>query len=775
MTALKNQTLTKSRQLCFASNLLWQSCLFATLASPLLFSQTVHAEASQQTRFNIEAGALAPALNQFAQQAGVFISVDARLTRSKTTAGVQGSYSTRTALQELLNGSGLVYEFSGPKQITLSAEDSHGMITLPPVTVTAEKVKRSLQDTATAVTVVDGDAMQQAHYREINEVIEQVPNTIEHPFGVPSIRGVDGAGAAQGVFSFISGGRPRVSTVVDGLAETWTGQRYISTDVWDSEQVEVLRGPQSTTQGRNTMGGAVVMTTADPNWQPEAKLRAGYENQDAKYQLAGVVSGPLVEDQLAYRLAAEHLQGDSYIDYHIDDEETGDWSDDPGHSESTSLRGKLLWQPASIEQLSAKLTISHREAEGEYLNYINGPDYSDYDFDGDDNNTRLQDSNETSISLDLDYAINNDWSAKVLLGSQSYHSEFVQSPSTFYMDLDEDSVTLDARLVYEPMGSASNGMVGLYYYDRSEDIRIWDGGFEGTDDIDTWALYGEGNIAVTDTLSIIAGGRVEREHQVRDIVAWPGTSWQGIVDLDHAKTIYLPKLGVMYAANDHTSLSLTARKGYNAGGGALDWISSEFYTFDEERVTTFEASLRSSLWQQRLELNTTVFHNRFDGYLAYVMPRFTNLEEATSTGLELEIRAAVSESTLLSGSVGLLKTDITDAGEGYEELEGNEFGYAPKATASLGIQQQIGDDLSIAANAHYVSSYYSDASNDDDLKLDGYTTIAVNAQWQVIPQLSLSPYIKNLTNEEVVYRKTQYNQANVGGPRTIGLTVDLAY
>ena len=751
--------------------------IIATATASLPLATCVYAAPANSQYFEIMSGNLAMQLNQVATKADIYLAVDGELLTNKQGKSIKGNYTPLDALRALLVGTGLTAiqnadgTYSLIKEQTLTSPTASTW-QMDNITVTGEKINRSLSETVSSVTVLTDDQLQESHYTDVNQVIERVPNVIKHPFGIPNIRGVDGAGAAQGVFSFISGGRPRVSTSVDGLSESWTGVRYINTGLWDTKQVEVLRGPQSTTQGRNTLGGAVVVTTNDPTYEWEGKVRTGYENQDGKYQVAAVVSGPLIEDELAIRIAAERLSGNSFINYHLDD---SSWPKDPSESSSQSIRAKLLWEPLAIPELSAKLTLSQRNADGEYLNYINGPDFSDYDFDGDNHNTRLQNSEETSLSLDVQYQVSDDLTAYLLLGRQRYQTEFTQYPSLFYMDLEENSTTFETRLAYDPAEGRISGVAGLYYYNKDEDILIYDGGFDGTDKIKTIAVFGEATVNLTDQLDLIAGGRIEREHQTRDIVAWPGTAWQGEVDLDHAKSIFLPKLGVAYHLSPNSTVSLTARRGYNAGGGALDWDDSEFYTFDEERVTTYEAGIRSALMDNRLNLSASLFYNQFDGYLAYVSPRFTNLPEAESYGLEFEANAQIAPSFNLFGSFGLLHSKISDTKIGYESLKGNEFGYAPDLTVNLGFDHIIKSNWKWGGNAHFVNDYYSDASNTETMKVDGYTTLNLHTAYDINPNITISGYVNNLTDEEVIYRVTTYGQANVGAPRTLGVTLDYRF
>ena len=100
----------------------------------------------------------------------------------------------------------------------------------------------------------------------VYDSVAATPNATHNGAGIINIRGVEGTGPGTGYNTLVSGSRPRVSTTVDGMSESWNGQRYVDVSPWDVEQVEVLRGPQSTTQGRNTLAGAIVVNTKDPSF-----------------------------------------------------------------------------------------------------------------------------------------------------------------------------------------------------------------------------------------------------------------------------------------------------------------------------------------------------------------------------------------------------------------------------------------------------------------------------------------------------------------------------
>jgi len=649
---------------------------------------------------------------------------------------------------------------------------------LDTIKVTGEKIDRSLQETTTAVTVLDESDVDSGELDTANEVVEKVPNMITNPNGTPNIRGALGTGPAAGVYSFTTGARPRVSTTVDGLAESWSGQEYQDTGMWDVEQLEVMRGPQSTTQGRNSIGGAIVLQTKDPTFYWEGAVRAGYEGSENKQQLAAMVSGPLIENELAFRLAANGSMGTGYINYTIPEGDQWPW--DPAESEFSNVRGKLLWAPSSIPELTAKLTITRRDQEGEYLNVVNGDHFFDYDFhasfNDEPNNTRYQNTDTTTVSTDVAYEFSDEISLEVLLGTSEYNASFEQYPALFELQLEEESTTFETKLIFTPEDDNNSGVIGIYAYERKQNLDTSTKEFFGDDDVNTLALYGEGRFAMTGTVDLILGGRIEREEQERDVAGWPGLPWGGQVVTDIGETLYLPKIGLDYQWAPNNNLGFTVRKGYTPGAGALDWDNGDFYEYDKEEVVTYEISSRNVLANNTVSIVTNVFYNTLDDLQTLLNNRFVNLPEGKSYGLEMEINAEVARGLNLFGSIGTLQTEITEPDELNPEIKGNEFGYSPDYNLGIGFEQHLDMGIFFGMDANYVSEYYSNADNIEDETAGDYTIVNMHVGYEAA-SYTVRAYVRNLLDEEVLYRQADgfVPEAQVGPPLTAGIVADYRF
>ena len=175
------------------------------------------------------------------------------------------------------------------------------------IIVTARKRNETLLDVPVAVTAVSGDVLAK---RSINSVREAA--LLSPGLNINS----DGAGRAfvsiRGVGVTIqSTVQPGVGLFVDGIYRPNTA--YLNNPLNDVERIEVLRGPQGTLYGKNTLGGAINVITRQPGNVFEARGMASYAGPDNAWQVGASVAGPIVEDKLAVRVAGSHREQDGFI------------------------------------------------------------------------------------------------------------------------------------------------------------------------------------------------------------------------------------------------------------------------------------------------------------------------------------------------------------------------------------------------------------------------------------------------------------------------------
>lgn len=643
---------------------------------------------------------------------------------------------------------------------------------LPALVVTGEKMDKDIKETTTAVTVLHGEDIASGETKDVKELATQAPNVVTSSFGNIAIRGMSGNGAASGGYALITGARSRVSTVIDGGTQDWSGYNFTPSGVWDAQQVEVLRGPQSTTQGTSSIAGAVVIKTNDPTFTDEAAVRAGlehYENGNLKYNLGAMSSGALIDDELAYRIALDGTKGEGWMNYAQSDDEL-DTGPDVNDAENYNMRGKLLWEPASNPNLTAKLTVEHHKYEGEYLSWAN--DEED-DFSGalmtlgSGRNTRLQDSTTDAIAVDIDYNLGDGISNALYIAYSKSKISFDEYPGTTLLDISKDTTTIENRIIFNQPNAALTGVIGLFASKKDADTDITYRGqnwYTANDtSTTTLALYGEGSYALTEKTNLIGGARLEREEADRFIVN------DGRTDVDHddSETNLLPKIGLTHAISNTTTLGANIRKGYSPGGSAYQWDSTrEFYTYESEDVTAYELSSKSQ-FTNGATLVTSLFYNDYSNYQAMYNDRINNIDSAHTYGIELEATAWATDDLQLRSSIGLLRSEI----DNYQTSEGNDLPSAPEINASIGFTQYIGESWSFGSDVTYVGEYYSDLDNTEDYKAGDYVRTDARIQY-VNGSLTIDGYVKNLTDEDIIYQINggRSVRASVGQTRTIGLS-----
>ncbi|WP_413693120.1 TonB-dependent receptor [Psychromonas sp. KJ10-2] len=663
---------------------------------------------------------------------------------------------------------GIMLALSGQ---VMAEEPSHTEVMI----VTGEKMDRDIKDTTTAVTVIHGEDIDHTGAKTVNDVVIKAPNVVTSGFGSVNIRGVNGSGAATGFYAIRSGARQRVDTNVDGVSDAFTGYNFSGSGVWDVQQVEVLRGPQSTTQGENSIGGAVSVKTNDPTFAPEYAIRGGaeiYENGNVMKNVALMASGP-INDELAYRFAFDGTDGQSYITYDGDSIPV-----DPEDSQNLNFRGKLLWEPAFNEDLSIKLTTNYRKADGNYLNWANwdggtgyedetltlGTNYNEYLGRDYSYNTRIQDSDVYNVSTEINYKINSQVTSKTLISYNSQRNIFDQYPTEQTYNFKDKTAKIESQLTFTPTDSKFDGFVGIMAADRENTVSSESYSTEGKTDETRVGVFGEMNYYIDDQFTVTAGARVQREKQHREFSA---TYVTNEVDNDIQDTYLLPKLAFTYSPVEDTTFGISVRQGYNSGGlGYYNYGgASEVYTYESESVTAYEFSAKTA-FNNSTSINTAIFYNDYEDYQGISDYKITNVDESHTMGLEVELSHWLTDSLEVRPAIGLLKTEV----DSDDSFAGNELSNAPDFNASLALTQYVGENLTLGADVTYVSEYYSDLDNTEDYKAGEYAIIGTSVDY-TIGDLLISGYITNLTDEDVVYLINGGYRASVGQSRTVGLNL----
>ena len=231
----------------------------------------------------------------------------------------------------------------------LAAASATAQEALEEIVVTALKRAESLQDAPATVTAFDAETVEQARIQSMRDYVQLTSNmtlmeTQNNAFAFVNIRGL-----AQ-----IRNVDPTVAVVVDGVLQTTS--LGFSQELYDIQQIEVLKGPQGALYGRNATGGAVNITTKQPTADAEIYVRGGLGNGDL-VQFSGVASGPLGGDNVRGRVVVGYKDADGWRDNVATDVKADPYED-------LTVAGKLLWDIGERTALDLRLTVSQTESTG---------------------------------------------------------------------------------------------------------------------------------------------------------------------------------------------------------------------------------------------------------------------------------------------------------------------------------------------------------------------------------------------------------------------------
>ena len=613
------------------------------------------------------------------------------------------------------------------------AEESQQTTVLDEITVTGEKFERSQSSTGSSTTVVTGDQFKrEANLLSATQLLKRDVNILDTGLGndLPTVRGVDGSGPAVGAVAFFAGSRPRLNMQIDGRTSSYNELAFGTKSLWDMKQVEIYRGAQSYAQGRNAIAGAVVMTSNDPTqeWEGAAKLNMGNHRLA---QTAALISGPVVKDELAFRLSVDHQQRETAVDLpHYDPVGNPRWF------KATNTRAKLLWTPSALPDLYSRLTFNHlnaRAPQSETELQPNSPRYTP--------ERPVFQTRSASTIWDIGYQLSEHWKwENKLVYTHFIHDRKTTSP--FNTALPPNRRGVPARVdgnefQIEPIVKYENekyrGLFGLFYFNAKQDesVTMLNGRIARTpittnfnDKTKTKAAFGEITFTPDIPFELTLSARYEQEHHQRK-----GKSAMFSINRDKKYNVFLPKADIAWKINDDQRLGFKVGKGYNPGGAGVTFgVPYTSYEYDAEYVWNYELYHRWTSADKRLRINSNLFYNDYkDMQLPFTLgPNsivIRNADKVVTYGAEINTEWQATEKLALNAGIGMLKTDIKRYPN--SSIEGNKLARAPSFSGKVGANYRLLDHLEIGTNYIYNSSYYSTADNLANGKVGHYDQLDV--------------------------------------------------
>lgn len=611
---------------------------------------------------------------------------------------------------------------------SLSAQDRNQVennetgILLEGIVVTGELLDRSLSKTGNSVVILDEKELnEKAGVESVRDALGTVPNVsvITGTAKAPTIRGVDGTGPAENANAFFAGSRARLNWQIDGRPASYNEVVFGDFGIWDLDRIEILRGPQSTLVGRNSIAGTVIVKTKDPTFEKESAFQAAAGNYNQR-RASAMINAPIINNFLALRLTADWQGKSSSVNY----EPFANISD-PGEIEALSFRGKLLLLPRIGIDTRLLLTFAHQKYKSPQGEIVVRP------FEDRISNFSRQPVHKPSsksIGAEFETTLANNLKLEASMSATDF--SFKREAGTSEAKIDKEEFVFEPRLRYKN-SDGYQGVLGIHYFlaDQNEYINfINDNNFK--DKTDTFAVYAEGVIPLTEKIDMSLGLRYEREKRDRE----GGDDAGAIINIAQKETYeaLLPKLGFTWSPDHSTSWGVQVSRGYNAGGGG---VASSFpspfpltpYEYTPEYVWTYELFGRQKFSGNRIQTTQNIFFSDYkDMQLPFDLTPDDSRDEAfvvrnadkvITYGAEFGIKAEVTDKLTLDGGLGLLWTDIISYPN--SGVEGNKLFTAPNITATVGLTWKDGN-WRINANGKYTDAYFTDINNRARGKTDPY-------------------------------------------------------
>jgi iron complex outermembrane recepter protein len=679
--------------------------------------------------------------------------------------------------------------------------------TLEEIVVTATLRSTSVADLPQSVTVIDRDTLQSAGVQHFEDVLGLIPD-LNWAAGTSRPRFFQLRGIGE-VEQYQGAPNPSVGFLIDDIDFSGVG---MPATLFDTQQIEVLRGPQGTAYGANALAGLISVRTVEPGSDFELNSEITGADYDTRAAALAVGDG-FAGGSGGWRLVAQQYLSDGFRrNAYLDENSTN------GFDEGT-LRGKLRWQ--LTDTLRADLTLMH-------VNINNGYDgwsiYNTYTTYSNEPGRDVQVSNGAALRLvdsingvgelrsvtstansTITYSFDGDWGNDPFwLATTGYAPyDYFQSDNRTRRTLAED-----LRLIGDPsraLFGRLRWLAGVYALRLTESDRqafIWDAydaspeGTLGAGSSGLSSRYSATNVALYGSLDadlgardVLSGGLRLEQRQAH------------YADSADVQTPFPQETNHMIGGNvswtrrtgEGEHVYVTLARGYKGGGFNIgSGILSEQREFGPEALWSLETGLKYARADSPLELQTDVFYMRRQNMQVYLSEQLQqnnplnyvfytqNASNGENYGLEGEAAYRVGR-LQLSGSVSLLRTRYTGVSGLFSSLDidGRAQPFAPGYKLSAAVEYRHPTGWFARLDASALDSFYyytSDAQTSSAYNLENLRVGYQRGSW------TTSLWIRNLFDARYAQQGFYFglippnfpNQSflQLGDPRQVGITLN---
>jgi len=573
------------------------------------------------------------------------------------------------------------------------------------IIVTAQKREQTLAEVPMAISVVGAEELGERGIEDVQDLSFAVPGLTMREDGPGSytifLRGL----ANQ------SGSGALVTQYLDEAPLSLSGYDQLSPVPLDLERVEVLKGPQGTLYGQGSAGGTIRYITKAPDpseieGRVEGKLYS-VAHGEAGVGLTGVFNLPLVQDELALRVAGRYEAGGGWIDQPQAGITNGNGT------ELINVRAKLRWSPSELFEATGMVQV-HRADTDLGLGFEEpdravdiGPDRSKvmipkkFDF--------------TLYNLELRY----DLGFAELVSATTYVEHDHQYPFTYiprpgnysygivegnddrWVDADQFSQELRLASGDGPFQwtlgafytTSDRTLTAEYEYAYAPDGDLYSGGGFLVDDLyyfsgstsETVSVFADAAYDVTDRLTLGAGIRYFRDEQSSLITYVPDTGSEMEATFDSVD----PRVYLSYRYAREANFYASFAKGFRSGG----FNSEPFDPYDPEKIYTYEIGTKGAALDGRLQFELAAFYTEYEDMIrrrltevdGAFLGESSNIGKVEVKGIELGLAAKPIAGLTLSATGAYIDSEIVETAETDQvNVPGDPTDYTPEISYTLG-------------------------------------------------------------------------------------------
>ncbi|MBA4767499.1 MAG: TonB-dependent receptor [Porphyrobacter sp.] len=603
------------------------------------------------------------------------------------------------------------------------------------IVVTSLRRSETLQDTPAAVTAFDSQAIQNAGIERPADFIALTSNV--------TLVETQNAGNAFVIIRGITQNRnsePSVAVIVDGVQQVNPAQ--FNQDLFDIEQIEVLKGPQGGLYGRNAIGGAIIINTKQPTDQFAGNFTAGIDNGFG-YFLRGGISGPVAEN-VKFRIAGSWYDTNGFIPNTF-------LGEDADPVQDFSLRGNLLIEATDQLTFDLRASVNQLRTQGLYYNIVNdvntiAPVRV--------NNPGQNDRDIYNVALRIEYAGDNavftsvssyDTLTEILTGDAF---DFLPIEESFFFNLFEgifgagngfdltQSQYLNVKAFSQEVRLASpegdgpfNWMVGGYLIDTTRFISTGNTIDTGNGALPVfrspstnplnpqftflsdgqenfaWALFANAGYEFSDQLRVDASLRYDRDRRRQTTLTPQGflPNVPGVPQAQRGEVRtatfddWQPKITLTYEPTPDLTIYGGYSRGFRSGGFNQTGVGAESVNagivgvgdlFQAETADTFEVGAKAQVGPVRLAAAAYTTKSENSYFFVFLAQSSTqnlgNIPETRINGFEIEASAELFPDFDVNAALGVTDSEIEDFPDA--SVIGNEAPPISRYTLNLGAQ-----------------------------------------------------------------------------------------